>query len=340
MTVLCNKQVLKTGILFFTITLFFSCKSKLEREIAQVQINSSLYRFDALLSQEKTITPTDVSAVKQARPQFYDVFTGQILHTDTTVANSTPVFKAFKNYFDSIGVTEQVTGRFPNFKKEKKQIDGAFRRVKHYFPNYSTPDVITLISGFNYKNFLIDSAVCIGLEMYLADELDYKTMGEKFTNYQIKTFYPEFIAKDVMESVVNDLYPESPANNTFLLKMLYNGKKLFFLEKMLPKTQKHILIDMTADEYEWCEKNERLIWQYFIKRNILYSHKAEDFRSYILPGPFSVGMPEGAPANTGSFVGWQIINAYTARQKKAVQEVMATPLSNDFLHDAQYQPRH
>ncbi len=321
-------------ILVSTLT---ACKGKRNKvNVNGIDVNTKLIRWEKDLFAARTIDSAFIQYTDSVAPGFFSAFNRVVFagFKKDSVAN----LKNFKNYFDSIGVFNMIDKRYGNFKQHKADLDRAFKHIKYYYPDFKEPNILTFVSGFNYKNILLDSMICIGLDLYLDDDVNYAEMADAFPEYRIQKLKPEYIVVDVMESVYSDMYPDKPENNTLLEKMIYNGKSAYFKEVMLRDTEHHLLLGMTKEDFEWCEDNQANIWRYFISDDLLYNNDFMRIRSYVNEGPFSAGMPEDAPANTGSFIGWKIIRHYVKRENLALPDVMKAEDAQQILTLSKYRP--
>ena len=92
--------------------------------------------------------------------------------------------------------------------------------------------------------------------------------------------------------------------------MIEKGKKLYFLESMMPEKEKHILIGYTAEQLNWCETSEGEIWAFYNEKDLFYTKNYMEHKKHVDDGPQTSGMPKEAPGNVGTWIGWQIVNQY------------------------------
>src|SRR5690606_17089047 len=109
-------------------------------------------------------------------------------------------------YIDT--VYRDVLARYPDFKTIDAEFDKAFRFYKQAFPDAKVYDIITLVSGFQYKTALIDSAVLVGLDLYMGPDYQYYPMVDFMTQYLMRRLSPEHIVPDAMQLILEDLLPE------------------------------------------------------------------------------------------------------------------------------------
>lgn len=325
------KPFLSIFSVFGLILLLSACKEEQSNLPDQ-----TLYRFDELFSSQKEITTDDLAEWETTQPAFYSVFLKNILRAPE--GKEVIEMNKFKSYFDSINVSTFIQDEFSTHQELEKKIGKMQQRLVKRIPNYQPySSIITMNSGFNYKNFLLEDAVAIGLDMYLGNKINYTQLGENFPSYKAHTFHKDYLTSDLAEAILTDLYPDSPEQASFLDKILYKGKLLAFKEAILPEAEPHTLIGMTKEEFEWCKKNERNIYRYFTSEELLYNRNFARYKTYINEGPTSSGMPTGAPANTGSYIGWRILSSYLKSSKEEIQNVMNTS-SQEIIKGARYAP--
>jgi hypothetical protein len=96
----------------------------------------------------------------------------------------------------------------------------------------------------------------------------------------------------------------------------------------------------TADQLKWCEKNESMIWSYFLKNIDLQSNDPELLQNFLGEGPFTVGLDqERSPGNLGTWVGRQIVRAYMEKFPNTTPEALIWTAPQKILEKAGYKPR-
>jgi|GEM_PF-4455249 len=315
--------------LLFACCVFLSCEPSID-EGSSIE----LYRFD------KDLVDNEIN--KDLLDSWYatdSAFTQSYLYR---VISSPPgkeveSLQAFRDYLDETKAIEGVEKNFKNLGKEITQFQEAKNELYKHYPDYPNLDLASFYSGFTLKGFLLDNKSAIALDMYLGEDFDYTVFGEAIPLYQIETLKREYIIPDILENIYYDIYPDKAELNTLLERMLYNGKLAFFKRKLQPKIKEHTALGMTKDSYDWCVRNEVQIWTYFIETEMLYSNQYQDFKTYINLGPHSAGMPEDAPANTGSFIGYRIIQAL-AKKENSFTAIMENENAQNMLTDSKYRP--
>ena len=326
-------------ILGFTMFLFITACNQNKRSINTkgISIPSQLIRFDQLLSQDAEISQEQIDEFSAENPNFSRAFEQAILGQGEEL--NVEQLNQFKTYFDTIGIHQLIEEEYGKFNSYFNDITELQKRLQVAVPSFKPVNVITTNTGFNYKNFLVDNAIAIGLEMYLGKEVDYFEMGSQFPEYRVQTFTKNYIVPDVADALVNDLFPDRPENNTLLDKMIYYGKAIWLKSLLLPKTEDHYFINYTSENYKWAKENEREIWRFFVSKELLYNNNFNDYKTYVTAGPFSSGMPPESPANTGSFIGYQIVKQYAKNHPElSILEIMQNANSQEILNNSQYRP--
>jgi hypothetical protein len=123
--------------------------------------------------------------------------------------------------------------------------------------------------------------------------------------------------------------------------VIYQGKILYFKEKMLPKVAKNHIIGYSEEDLKWSRNAESMIWRYFVERNLLYSTDSDLRRRFLRPGPFTkfyLEIDNETPPRLGQYLGWQIVNAYAERHpEKNIQEIINTDTQTLFSQ-SKYKP--
>jgi len=254
---------------------------------------------------------------------FFDFYTIQMMRFGKITDTISPAIKSIDNFLTNKNVQElrdTVAITFKDMTNIKAELTEAFKYFKHYFPEKHLPKVKTVISEFGYKAVSLDSSYLVfGLDMYLGRNFKYYGSFD-FPFYIIKRFEKKYMVKDGMEVIYNEYFGKSGLESTdFLInEMIENGKKLYFLESMMPKKDKNILIGYSKKQLEWCEKSEAEIWAFYNEHDLFYSKDYMEHKKHVADGPKTAGMPKEAPGNVGSWVGWQIVNQYMNNHKGKV----------------------
>lgn len=236
---------------------------------------------------------------------------------------------------------------FNDFDKINAEFKKAYQYVQYYFPEIDIPDVYTFVSGFAHQQFLFENGkgnngFGIGLDMFLGNDFNYGSIAPEnpaFSNYLARTFNKEHIVRKSINSLLDDYIPNSKQVR-MLDQMIYNGKKLYLLNKLMPEVSDTIIMEYSKKQWEWAEENEIEMWAFFLKENLFYETNSQKINKYINPSPHSPGMPPGAPGRTANYIGWKIINTYMQRfPETTLEELIEMDDAQKLLQKSRYKPK-
>ena len=229
---------------------------------------------------------------------------------------------------------------YPDLSLPEKQLGLAWRYYQYYFPGAGVPHVYTYISGldFEYPVQIQDTIMLIALDMYLGKDFEPYGMA-RIPQYRTYRAREEYLVRDIMLEVASGLPTTYRNENILLDQMIEQGKMLFFLDATMPDADDTIKVSYTGQQLDWCRANERNIWAFIIENELLFSSDYEKTHKLILDGPFTSFFPEGSPARTGWWVGWQIVRHYMASNPKVtLQQLMEEKPPRKVLDNSGYNP--
>jgi len=228
---------------------------------------------------------------------------------------------------------------YPNLDDEKNDLIKFYNNFNSYFPTYKLPRIITLISDVQYENrvILADSLLLIGLDNYLgSDHLFYGSIPQYISDNLIS----RMIVSDVAEEYAHYIIPK---NNfyTFLDRIIFHGKVLYFKDIMLPKLDDRYKIGYSKSNMEWANDNENFVWTYFVEKELMFSSDNKLTNRFINVAPFSkfyLSIDNETPGMIGKFIGWQIVKYYMKNNKTTLVEmILMNPI--DIYNKSKYKPK-
>jgi len=229
---------------------------------------------------------------------------------------------------------------FPNLSTYENQLTDAFKRYKFYFPEIELPSVFSYVSGlsFEYPIQFYAGDMIVALDMYLGKDFsEYRRTGLPL--YKIERMNNDFLIRDCINEMCFYTYLEKPGKNV-LQRMINEGKRLYFLDAMLPETPDNIKIGYPKQKLNWCIENESKIWAFMIENKILFSSDMLVIRKFFTDGPYSNSFSTDSPARMGEWVGWQIVRAYMNRNPEiTLQQLLIEEDSQKILTDSRYKPK-
>ena len=336
-----NFSTLKSLITSVILLIFLSCgNNPLDIDVSDVKIDLKINRFDQdLFKLKQPFNDQNLKKISNSYGDFFNSFTNNIINIGNIQSEEAQYhLNAFINdtYIKEIKTkSDQLFGDFSTYQIE---LENAFKHYKYYFPKKSIPKIITYISGYNYAIVTGDDYLGIGLDMFLGAKHDaYQKLGlpQYKTDFMSKEY---MIAGAILGWVTTEFeQPETSAN--LLSEMVHQGKILYLMDALMPKTPGNIKINYTTEQLNWCNANETQIWFYIIDNDLLYSKETASIIKFMGESPFIQGFPEGSPGRVGHYVGWQIVKAYMEKNPNTtIQELMQEKDAQRILTKSKYKP--
>ncbi len=316
----------KTIVLLSLLNVLISCTqaSKEAEEIAKIDLKIVFENFH---SQFFTITPKNFQGLKQ---KFSYLFPNHIKDS---------VWLSKLQYSDEKILFEKVDSVYGDLEQEKNAIENLYKHIQYYKPSFKAPKTITVISNLDYEHPIIyaDSLVFISLDMFLGKNSE---VYSSFPKYISSTYTKEYLTVSLASEIAfRHFYIKN--GRSLLEAMIYHGKRLYLLEKLLPKTPKHILMGYDKEKYDWSDANEGMIWAYFVSNDMLFSTDKTLSKRFIETAPFSkfyMDLDAKTPGSIGKWVGYNIVAAYAAKNESSLQELLALDAETLFVK-SKYKPK-
>ena len=316
------KNILSILVLLF----LFGCSSKSdeEKEIKKISIEIEIVRFDKAFG---TASVEDLPELKKQFPSFFP-----------------------KQYHDSIWVKKiqdtlqqqlytEVMKKFTSEEELQDDLKFLFQHVKYYFPQFTTPSVVTTTSDVDYRNKIIlsDGILIISLDNYLGGEHPFYVGIPKYVSQNMEDTQ---IISDVASIYAQNLVPR-PRKRDFLSQMIYYGKVLYLKDLWMTTHSDSEKIGYTNEEYLWVESNETEIWRNFVENEFLYSTNPKLPSRFINPAPFSkfyLEIDNDSPGMVGRYIGWEIVRSYMEHNSATIQELL-TNNAEEIFNLSKYKPK-
>lgn len=328
---------MRLSLVFFVAIILYSCssKSKLEVEVSPLKEKLTLHRFD------RELLDADVYDLKNLNKKWvkdygilYESFLSQMINAGSA---QDPMidYRLEKFLTDSIiqVINERLKSVFNDFGVYENELNEAFARYHHYFPEVSLPVLVPFYSSFNAKTFPYKDTLGIGLDMFLGRDEEIVSLlpPEFFPQYLKQDMDPENLTLEALKSWVY-VHHSRPgefensmmyaAREDFLSTLVYHGKMMLLLKAIFPAKSEADLFSYTQQEWEWCEKNEPFIFQNLIEFKLLYSQNIQEINSYINPGAFTPGLPQESPGELGKWLGYKMVSDYYSENEITLQSLL------------------
>lgn len=209
-------------------------------------------------------------------------------------------------------------------------------RVRGYFPDFENPTVYTYLSYFDFMNRILymDSALSIAIDLYV--DGNGKEMDEiGIPRYISRKLNAAYLEPDLTRVLVSALLPKSE-KASLLDHIVFEGKVLYLMEQILPKTETRLLLGYDETQMIWCKAHESEVWQYIVQQNLLFETNPLKFRYFVEDGPFNP-LLEGAPARLCQYIGLRMVRAYMKKTGNVPEQLLQAS-SRQVLKLSAYKP--
>lgn len=207
---------------------------------------------------------------------------------------------------------QKTQATFPNNETLKKELPPLFERMKYLYEDFSLPDTYTYISKIDYIYPVLYTGkyLFIGLDNFLgANDKTY----ENIPQYIRRNMSPKQLLPTIARVMARKKIPYNGIDGTFLNMLIYQGKILLLIDRLLPESPETVKIGYSSKEIDWCRTNESELWKYWVENKLLFSKDNQLYERFIAPAPFSkfyTDADHNSPGRVGTWVGWQIMRLY------------------------------
>lgn len=326
------------------ILLLTSCKpDKLDVDISSVTIPEiKCHRLEKeLFSINEKNFDIISEQIKARYGNFYEHYLSSFLTRggtkDTAYKPSILKFTADK---DVRGCYNQVIKLYDDSKINHitKEVNNCAKRFKYHFPSKKTPaKLITCVTGWNYAAAYTDSALVIGLDMYLGDTSIYYQMLH-LPQYRTYFMNEYSILPDLTRGWLITEFDNSDAANNLLGHTIFYGKIYYGVKALLPHLHDSLIISYTGAQLKYCANNEKNLWGYFAEKNRLYENNMKNVQELITEGPFTAAISKECPPRIAMWVGLQIVKSYMENNEVTMEQLMSEKDAQKILSKSKYRP--
>jgi hypothetical protein len=340
-------KILFASFIFMGVFTLLGCsKNKLTKNLSDININLQTTRFEQELFSCKSLE--DIINLSETHRDFYDVYTEYIIASnvqfpDATDADIAVELYKYISHQDMDSLYKITQKKFNDFQSYSDELIKALKYILNYFPEDTIDEVTTFISTFHYGAVYDQQSkkFGIGLDMYLGSDFEVYTLlnPENFPLYRIKKFEAHRIVPNCIQTYVDVKVPEH-ISTTFLDQAIYEGKKLYLLDLILPEYHDSLKINYLFNQIEWCENQEENIWSYLVQEEELFnSDKNEYQKKYFNDGPFTTPFGNESSPRTGAWIGWQIVRSYMENHPKiSIHQLLSNTDHMTIFNQSGYRP--
>lgn len=288
-----------------------------------LKINAEIIPF------HKMFYKTDAESLKGLKKQYPYLFPDFVKDEVWLSKKKDPIEQA---------LFKKVDSSFGNLRTEQRKLSELFQNIQQHKPDFRPPKTICLINNLDHENKVIysDSLLLISLDMFLGKNNE---VYQSFPAYLKKKYTKKHLFVAVAREIFNGEF-QIKRGRSFLEKMIFQGKQLFFISCVLPSYQIDEILCYEKEKYLWAQDNESQVWSYFIGQDLLYSSDTKLDDRFLKTAPFSKFYFENdrkTPEKIGAWVGYNIVRSFARNRKISLKDLMALDAENIF-RNSRYKP--
>lgn len=335
----------KTFAISILILLIGGCNGKNIPDVSNIKVALQVQRFeDDLFAVDTLHVDSCMQILQKKYPLFTQDFVFNILalpaQPDSALVVKNNLIKFISSYQS---IKDSAKLKYADIKPIEMEVKKALQFVKFYFPEYKLPTkLITFVGPINsYGNILTADALAVGLQLYLGKDFPlYNSVAfeEIYPSYISRRFTKEYVAVNCVKTISDDMFPDKTAGRPLVEQMIQAGKKLYLLDHLMPEVADTIKTGYTQKQLEGCIENERAIWSFFARNDLLFNADPSVTGEYMNDSPSTQVFGNESPGFIGQFVGWQIVKKWAKMNDgKTLAQIMNTNPKTIF-DEAKYKP--
>ena len=308
----------------FLLTLFASCTENeavtLVRLDQQLFVNPSPKSIRSLLSQNPGVT------------QLYFNANGAEIDTVLLPELTNRVGNPALNELN-----RQVQDEFGDMADLRTQLAEAFTNIKKDFPDFKTPKVATIVTGFLGPDIVVtDSLIVIGLDYFAGPTAKYRPSGAEYPAYILRRYDKDHIVPAIVFAISDKYNATNRTDQSVLADMIYYGKGYVFTKTMLPTVADSLVIGYTDRQLTETFNAQDIVWAHFIDNQLLYKSDPITKQRYLNERPFTAEIGPAAPGAIARWVGWRIVSSYYDKKSISIADLMRTADARQIFEQSGY----
>jgi hypothetical protein len=248
-------------------------------------------------------------------------------------------FLSIQNYFSNaslLQIYKDELNTFKNIKDYEEQLSKVTTSIRENFEGKTLPVLAMHVSGFKENVIVTNDIISISADKYLG--VDYPIYKDFFEVYQRIQMQPQMIVRDYLKAWLISEIIQSGEKKNLLSEMINEGKILYVLDTLLPDWKDTDLIGYTSEQLNWCNTNEKLIWDNTVQKKYLYSNDFQLIGKYTNEAPYTAPISTESPGRLGAWIGWQIIKAYAKNTGGTLDQICKEKDIQKILKLSKYKP--
>jgi gliding motility-associated lipoprotein GldB len=331
------KHIIKVlSIVLLISSAFISCKDKKcikAPDVSGVDITVNIERLDKILY--KIPTKNDLEKILIDNPAFADQF---LLLSDYPMPGV--LVDRYFNLLNAENIDSlfyEVDKAFGDLEDIRLQFEDAFKYLKYYYPDFNVPKIKTVVTGIANDLYISDSLIIIGLDFYLGPRGKYQP--KDIPGYLLKRYQKDYLVPQIILLYTNFYNKTDYSDKTAVADMVYYGKAYHMAKNLMPCTPDSLFTGYSAFETKDIVKHEAVIWAGLLENQLLFETNTFMKDKFLSERPKTFELGENCPGRIGRWVGWRIIQKFTAQYPDiTLPELMAMDDAQKLFNDSKYKP--
>jgi hypothetical protein len=322
------------SVILLTIT-FFGCgeKNHFHKDLDKLpDVELDIRRYEtALFELNREQFHQDIEKLQKEFPIFLNGDIGDSAALDN-------LWGFFEDKYNQ-EVYKYVKQDYADLSSFDEDLEDAFKYMSYYFPEIEIPSVYTYISGmdFQFPIKFTGRDLIVSLDLYTPSAIEiYAQSG--VPKYHLRRMVPQRIVPDVMNELSHAFIQPTSPTPKLIEKMIYEGKKLYFVHAMMPELQDSILMNYSAEQMGWCYHHEAKVWAFIMESDFLYETKVPIHNKFMKDGPFTAIFNKQSPSRIGAYIGYKIVLNYMMENDVDLGELCAEDDYQKILQSSAYHP--
>lgn len=293
----------------------------------------------------------DVNEVKEIKQQFskkFDRWCMDIMGVPPVYIQNDSVLAVFLTRFMELNkpILAAVSSHYRRYPGLNHEIETCIAGLKKEFPDAGEFEVFVYFSQFSMTNTFTDTAsgkhvLGYSAELFMDDTCRLYDQIEGIPAWMKRYARTEQIAPYLGITYLNGRYLDKHVRKTMLDEMIYQGKLWYSLLQLSPEIPPARLLGYTPDEWEFLQKEESNIWNFYLQEKMLFSTDFNrGYKRFFIQGERTTGagLPENCPPRIGNFTGLKIVSAYEEKTGKSLKQIWEETHSGNILKESGYNP--
>ncbi|GAB2570008.1 gliding motility protein GldB-related protein [Spirosoma areae] len=243
----------------------------------------------------------------------------QLYFNANGAVNDTALVRELTNRVNNPALNQlntQIQAEFSDMADLKKQLADAFTNIKKDFPDFHSPKVATIVTGFLGPDLVVtDSLIIIGLDYFAGPKAKYRPPRQEFPEYILRRYAKEYIVPAIVFAISDKYNATNHQDQTMLADMIYYGKGYIFTKTMLPDMGGEPVADSLVIGYSDKQLTQTfnaqdIVWAHFIDNQLLYQTNPAVKQRYLNERPFTAEIGQACPGAIGRWLGWRMVGMY------------------------------